>query len=173
MCLFCCQLTDLSALKCTLFIRHADSAVFIVYMQLEMRSQDLQLAQTLLGLNTEIQRLRRESFGCVEVEGGDQQQVAPSWEPLLLGMLRGKNRWENALKPWMETEECRKRLKCVAHDVSLEWRKKDDKLGFMWRCTLFNSSVDIFALKQSCAQETCLCSLLGHETRLLNVQKLS
>uniref|UniRef100_A0A3Q3JMQ3 Uncharacterized protein n=1 Tax=Monopterus albus TaxID=43700 RepID=A0A3Q3JMQ3_MONAL len=32
---------------------------------LEMRSQDLQLAQTLLGLNTEIQRLRRESFGDV------------------------------------------------------------------------------------------------------------
>ncbi|CAK6965808.1 uncharacterized protein si:ch211-153f2.3 [Scomber scombrus] len=40
---------------------------------LEMRSQDLQLAQTLLGLNTEIQRLRRESFGGVEVEGDDQQ----------------------------------------------------------------------------------------------------
>ncbi|XP_039461650.1 uncharacterized protein si:ch211-153f2.3 [Oreochromis aureus] len=40
---------------------------------LEMRSQDLQLAQTLLGLNTEIQRLRRESFGCVEVEGGNHQ----------------------------------------------------------------------------------------------------
>ncbi|XP_050923916.1 uncharacterized protein LOC127139810 [Lates calcarifer] len=40
---------------------------------LEMRSQDLQLAQTLLGLNTEIQRLRRESFGGVEVEGEDQQ----------------------------------------------------------------------------------------------------
>ncbi|XP_060916274.1 alanine and arginine-rich domain-containing protein [Labrus bergylta] len=39
---------------------------------LEMRSQDLQLAQTLLGLNTEIQRLRRESFGGVEVEGDDQ-----------------------------------------------------------------------------------------------------
>lgn len=68
-----CQLTHPSALKCTLFIQHADSAVFVVYMQLEMRSQDLQLAQTLLGLNTEIQRLRRESFGCVEVEGGDQQ----------------------------------------------------------------------------------------------------
>lgn len=42
-------------------------------MQLEMRSQDLQLAQTLLGLNTEIQKLRRESFGCVEVEGGNHQ----------------------------------------------------------------------------------------------------
>lgn len=42
---------------------------------LEMRSQDLQLAQTLLGLNTEIQRLRRESFGGVgvDVEGEDQQ----------------------------------------------------------------------------------------------------
>ncbi|XP_036950067.1 protein FAM167A isoform X1 [Acanthopagrus latus] len=40
---------------------------------LEMRSQDLQLAQTLLGLNTEIQRLRRESLGGVEVEGDDQQ----------------------------------------------------------------------------------------------------
>uniref|UniRef100_A0A3Q3L5W8 Uncharacterized protein n=1 Tax=Mastacembelus armatus TaxID=205130 RepID=A0A3Q3L5W8_9TELE len=40
---------------------------------LEMRSQDLQLAQTLLGLNTEIQRLRRESFGGVELEGDDQQ----------------------------------------------------------------------------------------------------
>ncbi|XP_047461982.1 uncharacterized protein si:ch211-153f2.3 [Mugil cephalus] len=39
---------------------------------LEMRSQDLQLAQTLLGLNSEIQRLRRESFGAVEVEGDDQ-----------------------------------------------------------------------------------------------------
>ncbi|XP_041664953.1 uncharacterized protein si:ch211-153f2.3 isoform X1 [Cheilinus undulatus] len=39
---------------------------------LEMRSQDLQLAQTLLGLNTEIQRLRRESFGGVDVEGDDQ-----------------------------------------------------------------------------------------------------
>ncbi|XP_075995700.1 alanine- and arginine-rich domain-containing protein [Genypterus blacodes] len=40
---------------------------------LEMRSQDLQLAQTLLGLNTEIQRLRRESYGGLEVEGDDQQ----------------------------------------------------------------------------------------------------
>ncbi|XP_012725852.2 protein FAM167A [Fundulus heteroclitus] len=40
---------------------------------LEMRTQDLQLAQTLLGLNTEIQRLRRESFGGVEVQGDDQQ----------------------------------------------------------------------------------------------------
>uniref|UniRef100_A0A673AAS0 Uncharacterized protein n=1 Tax=Sphaeramia orbicularis TaxID=375764 RepID=A0A673AAS0_9TELE len=40
---------------------------------LEMRSQDLQLAQTLLGLNTEIQRLRRESFGGVDTEGEDQQ----------------------------------------------------------------------------------------------------
>ncbi|XP_059206129.1 uncharacterized protein si:ch211-153f2.3 [Centropristis striata] len=40
---------------------------------LEMRSQDLQLAQTLLGLNTEIQRLRRESFGGVDVEADDQQ----------------------------------------------------------------------------------------------------
>ncbi|CAG5887213.1 unnamed protein product [Menidia menidia] len=39
---------------------------------LEMRTQDLQLAQTLLGLNTEIQRLRRESFGGVEVEGDEQ-----------------------------------------------------------------------------------------------------
>ncbi|KAM9824632.1 alanine- and arginine-rich domain-containing protein [Neosynchiropus ocellatus] len=38
---------------------------------LEMRSQDLQLAQTLLGLNTEIQRLRRESFRGVEVGGDD------------------------------------------------------------------------------------------------------
>ncbi|XP_078146681.1 alanine- and arginine-rich domain-containing protein [Centroberyx gerrardi] len=40
---------------------------------LEMRSQDRQLAQTLLGLNTEIQRLRRESYGGLEVEGEDQQ----------------------------------------------------------------------------------------------------
>lgn len=44
-----------------------------VVLQLEMRSQDLQLAQTLLGLNTEIQRLRRESLGGVEAEGEDQQ----------------------------------------------------------------------------------------------------
>lgn len=35
--------------------------VFLFNIQLEMRSQDRQLAQTLLGLNTEIQRLRRES----------------------------------------------------------------------------------------------------------------
>uniref|UniRef100_A0A8C5ETW0 Protein FAM167A n=1 Tax=Gouania willdenowi TaxID=441366 RepID=A0A8C5ETW0_GOUWI len=40
---------------------------------MEMRSQDLQLAQTLLGLNTEIQRLRRESFGGVDVEGEEPQ----------------------------------------------------------------------------------------------------
>ncbi|XP_077405614.1 alanine- and arginine-rich domain-containing protein [Vanacampus margaritifer] len=39
---------------------------------LEMRSQDLQLAQTLLGLNTEIQRLRRESYGGLEDAGDDQ-----------------------------------------------------------------------------------------------------
>lgn len=45
----------------------------VACVQLEMRSQDLQLAQTLLGLNTEIQRLRRESFGGVEVEGDNQQ----------------------------------------------------------------------------------------------------
>uniref|UniRef100_A0A8C6T0D9 Protein FAM167A n=1 Tax=Neogobius melanostomus TaxID=47308 RepID=A0A8C6T0D9_9GOBI len=38
---------------------------------LEMRSQDLQLAQTLLGLNSEIQRLRRESFGGSDI---DEQQ---------------------------------------------------------------------------------------------------
>ncbi|XP_068504949.1 alanine and arginine-rich domain-containing protein [Syngnathus scovelli] len=40
---------------------------------LEMRSQDLQLAQTLLGLNSEIQRLRRESFGGLE-DAGDYRQ---------------------------------------------------------------------------------------------------
>ncbi|XP_077363872.1 alanine- and arginine-rich domain-containing protein [Festucalex cinctus] len=39
---------------------------------LEMRSQDLQLAETLLGLNTEIQRLRRESYGGLEDAGDDQ-----------------------------------------------------------------------------------------------------
>ncbi|XP_057684150.1 alanine and arginine-rich domain-containing protein-like [Corythoichthys intestinalis] len=39
---------------------------------LEMRSQDLQLAKTLLGLNTEIQRLRRESFGGLDDTGDDQ-----------------------------------------------------------------------------------------------------
>lgn len=33
----------------------------VIVMQLEMRSQDRQLAQTLLGLNKEIQRLRREN----------------------------------------------------------------------------------------------------------------
>lgn len=49
------------------------SVIFFTNMQLEMRSQDLQLAETLLGLNTEIQRLRKESFGEVEVEGNDQQ----------------------------------------------------------------------------------------------------
>ncbi|XP_055750657.1 protein FAM167A [Salvelinus fontinalis] len=39
---------------------------------LEMRSQDQQLAQTLLGLNNEIQRLRRESmFGALEPEGDE------------------------------------------------------------------------------------------------------
>lgn len=58
---------------CPCVLQHADSVLFIVVMQLEMRSQDLQLAQTLLGLNTEIQRLRRESLGGVEVEGDDQQ----------------------------------------------------------------------------------------------------
>ncbi|XP_075868125.1 alanine- and arginine-rich domain-containing protein [Nelusetta ayraudi] len=44
---------------------------------LEMRSQDLQLAQTLLGLNTEIQRLRRESFGGVEVDNDHQEGAVP------------------------------------------------------------------------------------------------
>ncbi|XP_024250894.1 uncharacterized protein si:ch211-153f2.3 isoform X1 [Oncorhynchus tshawytscha] len=44
----------------------------IITMQLEMRSQDQQLAQTLLGLNNEIQRLRRESMsGALEPEGGE------------------------------------------------------------------------------------------------------
>lgn len=42
-------------------------------LQQEMRTQDLQLAQTLLGLNMEIQRLRRESFGGIEVDGDDSQ----------------------------------------------------------------------------------------------------
>lgn len=41
--------------------------------QMEMRTQDLQLAQTLLGLSSEIQRLRRESFGGVDPEGDEQQ----------------------------------------------------------------------------------------------------
>ncbi|KAM4629977.1 alanine- and arginine-rich domain-containing protein [Polymixia lowei] len=40
---------------------------------LEMRSQDRQLARTLLGLNTEIQKLRRESYGGLDVEGDEQQ----------------------------------------------------------------------------------------------------
>ncbi|XP_037831571.1 uncharacterized protein si:ch211-153f2.3 isoform X1 [Kryptolebias marmoratus] len=40
---------------------------------MEMRTQDLQLAQTLLGLSSEIQRLRRESFVGVDAEGDDQQ----------------------------------------------------------------------------------------------------
>lgn len=44
----------------------------VVVAQLEMRSQDLQLAQTLLGLNTEIQRLRRESFGGADADGDEQ-----------------------------------------------------------------------------------------------------
>ncbi|KAG7256411.1 hypothetical protein CRUP_021421 [Coryphaenoides rupestris] len=35
---------------------------------LEMRSHDQHLAQTLLGLNSEIQRMRRESYGALEVE---------------------------------------------------------------------------------------------------------
>lgn len=48
--------------------------------QLEMRSQDLQLAQTLLGLNSEIQRLRRESFGGVDM---DDQQWRPKENCLL------------------------------------------------------------------------------------------
>ncbi|RVE67191.1 hypothetical protein OJAV_G00114530 [Oryzias javanicus] len=39
----------------------------------EMRTQDVQLAQTLLGLNMEIQRLRRESFGGIEADGEDSQ----------------------------------------------------------------------------------------------------
>ncbi|CAL8365738.1 unnamed protein product [Arctogadus glacialis] len=39
---------------------------------LEMRSQDQQLARTLLGLNSEIQRVRRESYGGLEAEGDDQ-----------------------------------------------------------------------------------------------------
>ncbi|KAJ7999942.1 hypothetical protein DPEC_G00199630 [Dallia pectoralis] len=39
---------------------------------LEMRSQDQQLARTLLGLNTEIQRMRRESMcGALEPEGDE------------------------------------------------------------------------------------------------------
>ncbi|XP_019905997.2 protein FAM167A [Esox lucius] len=39
---------------------------------LEMRCQDRQLAQTLLGLNTEIQRMRRESMcGALEPEGDE------------------------------------------------------------------------------------------------------
>uniref|UniRef100_A0AAY5KZI0 Uncharacterized protein n=1 Tax=Esox lucius TaxID=8010 RepID=A0AAY5KZI0_ESOLU len=44
----------------------------IITMQLEMRCQDRQLAQTLLGLNTEIQRMRRESMcGALEPEGDE------------------------------------------------------------------------------------------------------
>lgn len=44
-------------------------------MQLEMRSQDRQLAQTLLGLNKEIQRLRREN-GCLlsEPDSGERTE---------------------------------------------------------------------------------------------------
>lgn len=75
---FFCSLRHVSLLmqQCTLVplrLPTCSSVLFIVVMQLEMRSQDLQLAQTLLGLNTEIQRLRRESFGGVEIEGDDQQ----------------------------------------------------------------------------------------------------
>lgn len=50
----------------------------VANVQQEMRSQDLQLAQTLLGLNSEIQRLRRESCG-----GG-----APSAVTFLRGQVR-------------------------------------------------------------------------------------
>ncbi|XP_060713165.1 protein FAM167A [Tachysurus vachellii] len=41
---------------------------------LEMRSQDRQLAQTLLGLNTEIQRLRRESGSLLFDSSHTEQQ---------------------------------------------------------------------------------------------------
>uniref|UniRef100_A0A3P9M232 Uncharacterized protein n=1 Tax=Oryzias latipes TaxID=8090 RepID=A0A3P9M232_ORYLA len=44
-----------------------DGAITWIRSELQdMRTQDLQLAQTLLGLNMEIQRLRRESFGWFE-----------------------------------------------------------------------------------------------------------
>ncbi|CAL1583423.1 unnamed protein product [Knipowitschia caucasica] len=46
-----------------------DGAITWIRSELsEMRSQDLQLAQTLLGLNSEIQRLRRESFGGSDID---------------------------------------------------------------------------------------------------------
>lgn len=58
-------------------LRGADWEVSLFESQLEMRSQDLQLAQTLLGLNTEIQRLRRESFGGVEVDSDRPEGAVP------------------------------------------------------------------------------------------------
>lgn len=65
----CIKMTD-AYLKKSVWLRaaavsrtNADLSVCasLFNIQLEMRSQDRQLAQTLLGLNTEIQRLRRES----------------------------------------------------------------------------------------------------------------
>uniref|UniRef100_A0A3P9M1T2 Uncharacterized protein n=1 Tax=Oryzias latipes TaxID=8090 RepID=A0A3P9M1T2_ORYLA len=51
-----------------------DGAITWIRSELQdMRTQDLQLAQTLLGLNMEIQRLRRESFGWFEAVGDDSQ----------------------------------------------------------------------------------------------------
>ncbi|XP_042566631.1 uncharacterized protein si:ch211-153f2.3 isoform X2 [Clupea harengus] len=48
-----------------------DGAITWIRSELEMRSQDRQLAQTLLGLNSEIQRLRRESGSFApDPEGG-------------------------------------------------------------------------------------------------------
>ncbi|KAF6720598.1 hypothetical protein FQA47_012464 [Oryzias melastigma] len=54
-------------------LRRAKIDGAITWLSRSMRTQDLQLAQTLLGLNMEIQRLRRESFGGIEVDGDDSQ----------------------------------------------------------------------------------------------------
>lgn len=51
------------------FLLFCPLILLLLNLQLEMRSQDLQLAETLLELNTEIQRLRRESCGGLEGEG--------------------------------------------------------------------------------------------------------
>lgn len=54
-------------------ILHRRLLILAAFLQQDMRTQDLQLAQTLLGLNMEIQRLRRESFGGFEADGDDSQ----------------------------------------------------------------------------------------------------
>lgn len=90
----------------------------VIVMQLEMRSQDRQLAQTLLGLNKEIQRLRREN-GSLLLDADSTEHLWPHRAEQGLmreqcpGEQMGLEEWNTNNSPVLECTLLALCLKCL------------------------------------------------------------